>query len=69
MKVRIDYTIDVDAEDVLSLMHSYEAVEPIREFLGDFLSAAGANWLDECLYNELGTYHTTQIVSQRIGGQ
>ena len=42
MKVRIDYTIDVDAEDVLSLMHSYEAVEPIREFLGDFLSAARA---------------------------
>lgn len=65
MKVRIDYTIDVDAEDVLSLMHSYEAVEPIREFLGDFMSAAAAQWLDECLHNELGTYHTTQIVRQR----
>ena len=65
MKVRIDYTIDVDAEDVLSLMHSYEAVEPIREFLGDFMSAVAAQWLDGCIHNELGTRHTTQIVRQR----
>ena len=65
MKVRIDYTIDVDVEDVLSLMNSHEAVEPMREFLGDFMSAVAAQWLDECIHNELGTYHTTQIVRQR----
>ena len=69
MKVKIDFTIDVDAEDGLSLMVSHEAVEPIKEFLGDFLSAAAVNWLDECLHNELGTYHTTRIVSQRTRGQ
>ena len=69
MKVKIDFTIDVDAEDVLSLMVSHEAVEPIKEFLGDFLSAAAVNWLDECLHNELGTYHTPRIVSQRTRGQ
>ena len=69
MKVKIDFTIDVDAEDVLSLMVSHEAVEPIKEFLGDFLSAAAVNWLDECLHNELGTSHTTRIVSQRTRGQ
>jgi hypothetical protein len=65
MKVQINYTIDVDAEDVLSLMHSHEAVEPMRDFLGDVMAAVAVQWLDECIHNELGTYHTTRIVKQR----
>ena len=66
MKVRIDFTIDVDPKVIRAYMDDLETDETMKEFLVTWCSAAGAGTLDDSLHNALNEWHTTGIVRQDI---
>lgn len=66
MKVRIDFTIDVDPKVVRAYMDDLETEETMKEFLVTWCSAAGAGTLDESIRNAMNEYHSTHIVRQDV---
>ena len=66
MKVRIDFTIDVDPKVVRAYMDELETEESMKEFLVTWCSAAGAGTLDESIRNAMYEYHSTHIVRQDV---
>ena len=64
MKVRIDFTIDVDPKVIRTYMDELCTDETMKEFLVTWCSAAGSDTLDNSLANALNEYHTTHIVRQ-----
>jgi len=66
MKVRIDFTIDVDPKVIRAYMDELGIEETMKEFLVTWCSAAGSDTLDNSLSNALNEYHTTHIVRQDI---
>ena len=66
MKVRIDFTIDVDPKVIRAYMDDLETDETMKEFLVTWCSASGAATLDESLNNALGEYHRTEVVREAV---
>jgi hypothetical protein len=64
MKVKIDFTIEVDAEVVRTYMDELQTDETMKQFLVTWCSAAGSATLDESIHNALGEYHMTNVVRQ-----
>ena len=67
MKVRVDFTIDVDAEVIRRLMRDHhETDETLKEFLVSFCSSGSAGTLDEHLRSSMSEWHTTHVVRERL---
>lgn len=67
MKVKIEYTVDIDQKLMKMFMEEFgEEGESIKEFLTTYL-ACHTQVLDENIYNALGEYHRTDIVSWDLG--
>jgi hypothetical protein len=64
MKVKIDFTIEVDAEVVSHYMDELGTDETMKEFLVSWCSAAGSATLDESIRNAMNEHHTTMVVRQ-----
>lgn len=64
MKVKIDFTIEVDAEVVRTYMHELQTDETMKQFLVTWCSAAGSATLDDSIRSALNEYHTTMVVRQ-----
>ncbi len=67
MKVKIEYTVEIDQKVMETFMEEFgEEGESIKEFLTTYL-ACHTQALDENIYNALGEYHRTDIVSWNLG--
>ena len=66
MKVRIDFTIDVDPKVIRAYMDELNTEETMKEFLVTWCSAAGSDTLDNSLSNALGEYHRTEVVREAV---
>jgi hypothetical protein len=66
MKVRIDFTIDVDPKVIRAYMDDLQTNETMKEFLVTWCSSNAAGTLDDSILNALDEYHTTRIVRQDI---
>lgn len=64
MKVRIDFTIEVDPKVVRAYMDDLETDETMKQFLVTWCSAAGSATLDESIRNAMNEQHTTMVVRQ-----
>lgn len=64
MKVRIDFTIEVDPEVVRAYMDDLGTDETMKELLVTWYSAAGSDTLDESIRNAINEQHTTMVVRQ-----
>lgn len=64
MKVKIDFTIEVDAEVVSHYMDELGTDETMKEFLVTWCSSAGSATLDDSIRSALNEYHTTMVVRQ-----
>jgi hypothetical protein len=64
MKVRIDFTIEVDQKVVRAYMNELETDETMKEFLVTWCSSAGTATLDDSIRNAMNQYHTTMVVRQ-----
>lgn len=67
MKVRIDFTVDVDAEVIRRLMRDHhETDETLKEFLVSFCSQGSAMILDEHVDSSINEMHTTHVVREQL---
>ena len=67
MKVKIEYTVEIDQKVMEMFMEEFaEEGESIKEFVTAYL-ACHTQVLDENIYNALGEYHRTDIVSWNLG--
>ena len=67
MKVKIEYTIDINQKVMKMFMEEFgEEGESIKQFVTTYL-ASHTQVLDENIYNALGEYHRTDIVSWNLG--
>ena len=67
MKVRIDFTIDVDADVIRRLMRDHhETDETLKEFLVSFCSQGSAMILDEHVDSSISKMHTTRVVREQL---
>ena len=67
MKVRVDFTLDVDAEVIRRLMQDHhETDETLKEFLVSFCSSGAAMNLDDHVNSSLSEIHTTRVVRQDL---
>jgi hypothetical protein len=67
MKVRIDFTVDVDAEVIRRLMRDHhETDETLKEFLVSFCSSGSAIILDDHVESSISEMHTTRVVREQI---
>ena len=64
MKVRIDFTIEVDPKVVRAYMDDLETDETMKQFLVTWCSTAGSATLDESIRNAMNEQHTTMVVRQ-----
>tara|TARA_R100000935_G_scaffold44284_1_gene67158 strand:+ start:458 stop:664 length:207 start_codon:yes stop_codon:yes gene_type:complete len=64
MKVRIDFTIEVDQAVIQTYMDDLETDETMKEFLVTWCSSAGTATLDESIRNAMNQHHTTMVVRQ-----
>mgnify|MGYP003117979391 CR=1 FL=1 len=67
MKVRVDFTLDVDAKVIRRLMRDHhETDETLKEFLVSFCSSGAAMNLDDHVNSSLSEIHTTRVVRQDL---
>jgi hypothetical protein len=67
MKVRVDFTLDVDAEVIRKLMRDHhETNETLKEFLVSFCSSGAAIILDDHVNSSLSETHTTRVVREQL---
>jgi len=67
MKVRIDFTLDVDADVIRRLMHlHHETDETLKEFLVSFCSSGAAIILDKHVESAISESHTTRVVREQL---
>lgn len=66
MKVRIDYTVEVDAATIKELLAQYETDETVTQFVRSFLGATH-NLLDETIFAATGLTHRTEITKSNFG--
>lgn len=64
MKVKVEFTVDVDKAVVERYLSDLGSDEGVREFVSSYL-AAGTMMLDETILNAIGEYHTTNITKIR----
>lgn len=64
MKVKVEFTVDVDKAVLESYMADLGTDETVREFVTSYL-IAGTNLLDESIRNAIGEYHQTQLLKTR----
>ena len=64
MKVKIDFTIEVDAEVVRTYMDELQTDETMKEFLVTWCSSAGSATLDESIRSAMNEQHTTMVIRQ-----
>jgi len=67
MKVRVDFTLDVDAEVIRKLMRDHhETNETLKEFLVSFCSQGSAIILDEHVESSISEMHSTRVVREQL---
>ena len=68
MRVRIDFTVDVDPDVIRRLMRNHhETDETLKEFLVSFCSQGSAMILDEHVESAISESHTTRVVREKLG--
>lgn len=66
MKVRVDYTVEVDAEVIQKLIDDYGTDETVTEFVRSYLGNV-APLMDETIESSVGIAHTTMVVKSNFG--
>lgn len=64
MKVKVEFTVDVDKAVLERYLSDLGTDESVREFVSSYL-AAGTMLLDETIANAIGEYHQTNITKIR----
>jgi len=64
MKVKVEFTVDVDKAVVERYLSEIGGDETVREYVSSYL-AAGTMLLDETIRNAIGEYHQTHITKIR----
>ena len=65
MKVRIDYTVEVNAATIKELLAEYDTDETVTQFVRSFLGATH-NLLDETIEGAIGITHKTEITKSNF---
>ena len=68
MKIRIDYTVEVDAAVIKDLIADYGTDETVHQFVRSYLGAT-YTLLDENIEAALGVSHTTEITKSNFGDE
>jgi|DEB0MinimDraft_10_1074344.scaffolds.fasta_scaffold04166_7 hypothetical protein len=61
MKVKVEFTVDVDKEVLQRYLDDLGTDETIREFVNSYM-IAGTQMLDESIEASIGDSHTTYLV-------
>jgi hypothetical protein len=61
MKVKVEFTVDVDKEVLQRYLDDLGTDETIREFVNSYM-IAGTQMLDESIEASIGDSHTTHLV-------
>jgi len=61
MKIRVDYTVEVDPAVIKNLISEYNTGETVSQFVRSYL-ASTTTLLDETIQNAIGETHDTEIV-------
>ena len=61
MKIRVDYTVEVNPAVIKTLISEYNTGETVPQFVRSYL-ASTTTLLDETILNAIGETHDTEIV-------
>ena len=62
MKIRIDFTVDVDADAVRAYMNELGTDETVREFVISSMVSAGVGCLEESIANSSGEWLSINVL-------